>query len=285
MKKNVLITGCSGQLGHRLFHDLSNQFNIIDTYRRHLDANKKLDLLEKDDFEYIFSKYSPDIVINCAAITNVDYCENNKKHCHSVNVDGLSRILSFSKSNAKVIHISTDYVFDGSNEGCYSEDCATHPLNYYGKSKLESENILIGSNRNHLIFRVSMLFDDIHNNFFTWVLNSLKKGKQIKVATDLESNPTWIPFFSKAIMKSIFLDSSGLFHYGSDKPISRFEFACRIASRFNCDKQLIVPVKSKDIKFMAKRPRNTSLDSSKLSNLIDMKIDNIDYALKVIGNS
>ena len=84
-----------------------------------------------------------------------------------------------------------------------------------------------------------MLFDDIHNNFFTWVLNSLKKGKQIKVATDLESNPTWIPFFSKAIMKSIFLDSSGLFHYGSDKPISRFEFACRIADRFNYNKQLI----------------------------------------------
>ena len=155
MKKNVLITGCSGQLGYRLFRDLSNQFNVIDTYRRHLDSSRKLDLLERSDFEYIFSKYSPDIVINCAAITDVDYCEKNKKHCHSVNVEGLSKILSFSKVDTKVIHISTDYVFDGNTENCYSEHCATHPLNYYGKSKLESENVLIGSNRDYLIFRVT----------------------------------------------------------------------------------------------------------------------------------
>jgi dTDP-4-dehydrorhamnose reductase len=282
VRKTVLITGCAGQLGYRLIGDLSSHFNVIDTYRIHSDIDKKLDLESKQDFEHVFSVHNPDIIINCGALTNVDYCEKNKSHCHSVNVDGLSRILSFSHAHVKIIHISTDYVFDGFKGG-YVEDAPTYPLNYYGKCKLESENMLIGSNREHLIFRVSMLFDSRGDNFFMWVVNELKKNNQIKVSTDIESNPTWIPSFSNAIMKSIYLDISGLFHYGTDKSLSRFEFAMLIAKRFNYNTDLIIPADSSDIDFKAQRPKNTSLVSSKLSDLIGVDIDNIDYVMKVLN--
>ena len=113
MNKTILITGCSGQLGYRLYSDLSNYFNVIDTYKEHESKDKKLDLTSKEDFNYIFSNYSPDIIINCAALTDVDYCEENKSHCHAVNVEGLNKIISFSSIDTKIIHISSDYVFDG----------------------------------------------------------------------------------------------------------------------------------------------------------------------------
>ena len=113
----------------------------------------------------------------------------------------------------------------------------------------------------------------------------MKAGTSIKVATDLVSNPTWTSFFSKIILKSIYLDLSGLYHYGSDKNISCFDFACRIAQKFNCDKDLIIPVSSEEIMFTANRPKNTGLTSDKLSKLIDVDIDSIDYALKLIGSN
>ena len=180
------------------------------------------------------------------------------------------------------MHISTDYVFDGF-KGDYVEQSITHPLNYYGKCKLESENMLIGSNREHLIFRVSTLFDSCGNNFFMWVANELKENNQVKVATDIENNPTWIPSFSNAIIKSIYLDISGLFHYGTDRTISRFEFAILIAEKFNYNRDLIVPVKSEDIGFEAQRPKKTNLVSNKLSNLIGVNLESIEYVMKVVS--
>ena len=282
MGKTILITGCSGQLGYRLYHDLSNHFNVIDTYKVHEDINKKLNLEKKEDFEHIFSIHNPDIVINCGALTDVDYCERNKAHCHSVNVEGLSRIISFSNINTKIIHISTDYIFDG-KDGPYDEEHLTYPINYYGKCKLESENILIGSNKPYIIFRAGMLFDNRSDNFFTWILRSLREGKEIRVVSDMISNPTWIPSFSNIIMKSIYLDLSGLFHYGTDSPISRFEFARIVADRFGYNKDLILPIGLEEIDFTAKRPRNTGLISSKISKQIETNIDNIDYVMKILS--
>ena len=282
MRKTVLITGSSGQLGYRLCQDLSSHFNVIDTYRNHKSSKKKLDLTIKDDFSRIFSNYNPDVIINCAAITDLDYCEKNKTHCHSVNVEGLNRIISFSSINTKIIHISTDYVFDG-KVGFYDEEHLTYPINYYGKCKLESENILIGSNKEYIIFRAGMLFDNRSDNFFTWILRNLREGKEIKVVSDMISNPTWIPSFSNVIMKSIYLDLSGLFHYGTDSPMSRLEFARLVADRFGYNKNLILPTTLEEIDFLAKRPRNTGLISSKISKQIEVNIDNIDYIMKILS--
>ena len=284
MNKTILITGCSGQLGYRLYSDLSNYFNVIDTYKQHENKGKKLDLTSKEDFNYIFSNYNPDIIINCAALTDVDYCEENKSHCHAVNVEGLNKIISFSNIDTKIIHISSDYVFDGA-KGEYDEKQATYPINYYGKSKLESENILIGSNRRHTIFRLSTLFDNSNKNFFTWVLNSLKNNQEIIVAEDMISTPTWIPSFSNAIIKSVHLDLSGLFHYGSDNPISRFDFAKLIANKFSLNKNLLIARSLNEINFAAKRPKNTSLISKALSHQIEVDLDDIDYVLKILNDT
>lgn len=282
MQKTILITGCSGQLGNKLYQDLSSHFNVVPTYKYHDDKKNKLDITSTADCDFIFSKYNPDIIINCAALTNVDSCERNKKLCRDINVSGLGKLIVSSDIKAKIIHISSDYVFDGFS-GSYNEEGQTHPVNYYGKSKLESENILIGSNRKHLIFRVSMLFDKINNNFFTWVLKNLKNQQKIKVAIDMFSTPTWISAFSKVIIKSIYLDLSGIFHYGSQDSVSRFDFASLIASEFNYPSSLILPVESKEINFYAKRPQNTSLVSEKISTYTNIDIYKLKYILKLIN--
>ena len=173
MQKTILITGCSGQLGDRLHKDLSAHFKVIPTYKKHKNRENTLDITNPADCDYIFLNNDIDIIINCAAITDVDFCEMNKKMSRDVNVDGLNRLISASKVDTKIIHISSDYVFDGLGKD-YLESSLTYPVNYYGKTKLESENLLIGSNRDHLIFRVSTLFDNSHDNFFTWVFNSFK---------------------------------------------------------------------------------------------------------------
>jgi len=282
VEKTILITGCSGQLGNKLYEDLSAQFNVIPTYKHHRDKKNKLDITSTTDCNFIFSNYNPDIIINCAALTNVDSCERNKKLCRDINVIGLGKLIALSDINTKIIHISSDYVFDGLF-GNYREEGPTYPVNYYGKSKLESENILIGSNRKYLIFRVSMLFDKINNNFFSWVLGNLKNQQKIKVATDMFSTPTWISSFSNMIIKSIHLDLSGIFHYGSQDSISRFDFASLIASEFNYPSALILPVESKEINFYAERPKNTSLVSEKISTYIDTDIYELKYILKLIN--
>ena len=284
MQKTVLITGCSGQLGDRLYKDLSVHFKVIPTYRKHQNKEYSLDITSPIDCDYIFSNNDIDVVINCAAITNVDLCEMDKKLCRDVNVAGLNRLIASSKVGAKIIHISSDYVFDGF-DGNYLENNLTHPINYYGKSKLESENILIGSNREHLIFRVSTLFDNSHGNFLTWVLNSLKNKKYIRVANDMFSTPTWIPSFSNVITKSIYLDMSGIFHYGSSNSVSRLDFALSIAKEFGGSEDLIKSARSTEFNFSAKRPLNTSLNSDKISDYIG--VDNYDtkYILKLINKA
>ena len=121
------------------------------------------------------SQYDPDIIINTAAITNVDYCESNKKITRDVNVNGLYNIIKAVSIKTKIIHFSTDFVYSGIDE-LNSEKTLPCPSNYYGKCKLESENILIGSNKPYLILRISTLFSDIGDNFFNWVYNSLNNN-------------------------------------------------------------------------------------------------------------
>ena len=247
---------------------------------------KKMDITNLSSIESCVKIENPDIVINCAAMTNVDGCEKNHTLAYRINVAGIQNIIKATNKRVKIIQISTDYVFEGKN-GPYSETDPTHPLSYYGRSKLEAENVLRGSLHPYSIIRGSVLYGDPLNtkpNFFAWVYDSLLKNKKIKVVTDQTSNPAWLPSLSDAIMKIILLNGEGVYHFGSDDHLNRYEFAVLIANVFEFNADLITPVTSDLMSFIARRPMHSGLKTKKISEELDVGTLPTIECLKMIKN-
>ena len=290
-KKRILLFGANGQLGRSIYVELSPYFDVIPC----ININKKgaelfenseisVDISNSNDVQSTIQKFSPEIVINSAAFTNVDKCETDKETAFKVNVKGLKNLVKYSSKKTHIIQISTDYVFDG-EKGDYSEFDPTYPKSYYGKTKLEAENYLRGTDSNWLILRPNVLFgNNLNSNssFVSWVYNSLKQNKQINVVTDQISNPTWTTAFAQAIRQCIIMKTKGLFHYGSDDKKSRFDFAKLIARTFDLDEKLINPITTKELKQKAKRPLKSDLNPSKIIREVGVQTYTLDYSLEQI---
>ena len=286
--KNILITGAFGQLGLVLQRLLSNKFNLTSTSYSTKNTSHfgtqiaKLDVTKPASVKDAIDSYNPDIIINCAAATNVDRCEKDHNFAYSINVHGVENLIKHCKKNTRIIHISTDYVFDGNNKQNYEESDSPYPINYYGKTKLQAENILRGSNLSYSIIRSSMLYGapmSSKQNFFSWVHDSLIKSNKIKVVDNIFSNPTWLQQLGDVIFQIIILNSTGIYHFGSSDQVSRYEFACKIADVFDLDSQLIEPVKLKELDFLAKRPKMTTLSNEKTFNELGVNPYPIEYCL------
>ena len=285
MSKKILITGAEGQLGRLLQKIFHGKFDVIPTTRncnklKYVQNINILDITAREEVKQLIHKFKPDVIINCAAYTGVDESEKNKIQAHNVNVMGLHNLLYSSNKNTYFIHISSDYVFDGKS-GPYSEDDSTYPINHYGKTKLESENILRSSNRTFIIIRPSVVFSNSHNNFYTWVYNSLKNNQKIMVVTDQISNPTWTWSLSEAIYKLILNNVEGIFHYAGNEVISRYDFALKVASKFYFDEKNITAIKTEDLNQLANRPLVTTLNCSKIKNILNIEHPNIDNILSI----
>ena len=290
MPSKVLITGAEGQLGRVLQQRLGNSFNLIPTAKSPSEmaikkrSVRKVDIMDLSSIESCVEIENPDIIINCAAMTNVDACEENHALAHEINVVGVQNIIKATSKRVKIIQMSTDYVFEG-KDGPYCETSPTHPISYYGRSKLEAENILRGALHPYSIIRGSVLYGDSLNtksNFFAWVYDSLSKNKNIKVVTDQTSNPTWLQSLSDAIMKMILLNGEGVYHFGSDDYLNRYDFAVLIATVFGFDTNLIAPATSDSMPFIARRPVHSGLKTKKISEQLNViTLPTIEY-LKMI---
>jgi len=280
--KKVLVTGSRGQLGTYVVDQLNSDFLVIPSSRNGLD-DIKLDISDRTSVSCVLKKYDPDIVINCAALSNVDECERFKDKAQSVNVEGLKNIVKFSKKKTKIIQVSTDYVFDGKEE-TYYESSIPNPINLYGKTKLEAENFLRGSNRDYLIIRTSSVFSHDFNSFFQWVYYNLSKKNKIKVVSDLYSTPTWSKSLAVAIQKSIIMDTKGLYHYAGLNPISRLDFSKLICKYFNFDKSLLISSTTQEMMFAAKRPILSNLSSKKIEKEICFNSLDVEYCIRQISN-
>ena len=248
--------------------------------------NKFLDVTNLDMMHNIFKNFDPDFVINCAAYTNVDLCESNKQIARNVNVKGLMNLLKCMSKKSKMIHISTDYVFDGKN-GNYKENDMKEPVNYYGKTKLEADNLLMGSNSNYLIIRPNVLYSsnlNENNHFLSWVINSLKDKKEISVVNDQISNPVYISDLVEVVLSSLFVEYNGVYHFGSEDIISRYDFAILISKIFNLDENLVNPIKTCDLKQIAKRPLKSFLDCNKIVSDLKIDLHSTEYSLMRINN-
>ncbi len=293
-----MITGAEGQLGKALQIGLTDKFNILSTTRQPTQLAKnqrnvqKLDITDKENISNVLESFKPDIIINCAAYTNVDGSEINKDLAHQVNVEGLRNLIQLSDINTYLIQISSDYVFDG-DSGPYSEDEHTFPVNYYGKTKLEAENILRGTRRKWAIFRPNVIYSsDLFSkgNFFAWVYRSLLKKDSISVVTDQISNPTFNLEFVKAIFQCIIMDFEGILHIGSDDYMSRYEFALDIAKVFGLDSALITKIDTDSLtqkvkSYIAKRPLHSGLVVSKIEKELNTSSHSTNYNLKLLKSS
>jgi dTDP-4-dehydrorhamnose reductase len=284
-----LVTGSSGLLGKNLMSVLSGDSEVVGIDRYVPEGEKDLivDITERKEILKSIATIAPDIVVHTAAETNVDRCETERAHARRINVDGTANIAAASaRSRAKLILISTDYVFDG-RKGNYLETEKPNPISFYGLTKLEAERIVASTSSNSLIIRPSVLYgwhtDKL--NFATWILKGLRERQTLKVVNDHINSPTYAGNLADAICKAISRNSRGILHVAGSERVSRFDFARRIAERFDLDESLLVPVEMKDLNWIARRPRDSSLNVRKAEKELGVELFGVDRGLDEMARS
>ena len=282
--KKILITGSTGQLGNSLGKVFKSRYDLVSTSRikPNKNTNYFLDITNSLLVKDMVSAISPDIIINLAALTNVDLCESNPDLAHAINFQGVKNLVNVFKG--PIIHLSTDYVFDG-KLGQYKENNITNPINVYGLTKYKAEKILLEKSKVNLVIRTNVLYDyqsKAKSSFLNWVVDSLKRGEKIKVVDDQFNNPTWTDSISVVIDRAIKADLNGLIHWGDFDWISRYDFANKIADKFNLQSNLIEPIKTEELNQVAPRPLNGGLDTTLAQDLLSLEPPQIDDCLNQI---
>ena len=266
----ILITGSFGLLGRALSHVLESNHQIVKTGRIIPKGEKgiKLNIQDRLNVKQVVELIKPELIINLAALTDVDKCENNQNLAREINVGGVINLCDHFRG--KIIQISTDYVFDGKN-GPYGENDQVSPISIYGETKLDAEKIIMDSSSNNLVIRTNVLYDYLENtnaSFLTWVVKSLENNQTIYVVNDQVNNPTWT--FSLADIINILIDRKigGIFHWGDADFVNRYDFAIKISEKFSLDKSLINPITTDQLKQSAKRPLKSGLINDKIVDLL-----------------
>ena len=269
-KGKILITGSNGLLGQAVTSIFTREsdFQLLLTSsedKPHLDVKSeytKLDITKKEDVKQVASKYKPDVIINCAAFTDVDRCESERENCWKLNVDAVKNLIIASRiNNSKIIHISTDYIFDGKS-GPYDELHKPNPVSFYGRSKLASENALTLSGVNYAILRTIVLYGYgkmVKQNFALWLISKLKNGEPVNIVTDQIGNATLSDDLAYAILKVTENDFRGIYNVAGKDIISRYEFALNLCEVFGYNKKLVFPISTKDLNQPAPRPMKSGL--------------------------
>lgn len=265
----TLVIGGSGFVGYYI----AKRFDAITTSFHQKEGHVKLDITNKEEVVEKLSKIKPELVINSAAMADVDLCEKEKEKAVLVNGHAVGWLSSVSKYiGAKFIQISTDYVFDGLT-GNYKEGDIPNPLNEYGKSKLLGEENALKNDG--IVLRIEMPYGlnlaKNKNVFFESVVRNLKERNVVNAATDQIISPTFVEDIPKAVEVMVEKEVKGIFHLASKEHFSRFDFVNIIADIFNFDKTVIRPVKLDDFKMLAKRPKNTFLNTDKISRFYEIK--------------
>jgi len=275
----LLIIGASGVLGSRLYNDtIKKKWDVAGTYCSHKrEGLLYLDVTDKGSVEKAFNLFRPEVVVMAGGITNVDLCAVNQKLADDVNIKGtLILAKKIKEYGLKIVYVSTDYIFDG-KDGPYAETDKPNPVNRYGKTKLEAENIIRGGLKDFLIVRTSQLYGAVErssaqdNNFAVKIIHSMRSGKKVYAADDFYSTPTYSGSLSEMIIRLVEKKSSGIYHGAGKEFINRYEYVSKIADIFKLDKALIQRVKLKDLKLKAKRPERGGLRINKIKKEKDIK--------------
>ena len=275
--KKILVTGASGLLGLNFCNFLHNKYSVygVCNHTHLLNAPFKeinLDLL-KTSPEEMLDEYQPDVVLNCAAMANIDQCEKMREEALEINSVYPGKLAAAAgKKGIQFVHISSDAVFDGENCGQngYREEDAANPVSRYGETKLLGERYVLDAYPGALVTRV---------NFYGWSLNgkrslaeffynNLRDGNQVNGFSDVYFNPLYLHAFADILDEMITLGASGLYHVFSHDPQSKYEFGVSIARQFGFDEKLIHPISWRDAGLTAKRSPNMIINTDKLRGLL-----------------
>ena len=285
----LFILGGSSFIGNEFVKKASFSNEVFITYHRHSLIKENFSSIQfsfPENFEILkktIISEKPDVIINFIANTNLDYCENFKENVYELNVIFTEKICKLcTEINSKLIHISSDYVFDGKN-GDYHENDQTNPVNYYGYTKQLSEEIVLSYSKN-VVIRTSSVYDlKLKMNFIKFVLEKLNKNEKVFAFDDVFTTPVLIDELIESILKVAASEKSGIFHISGDECISRFEFAQIIAKKLGFSDELIIPTHVQDVESKILRPLNSCLSNKKIKELFNMKFSKLDENLEKIN--
>ncbi len=277
-KPVIVVTGANGQLGME-FRELEKKFL---SYEFIFVAKEQLPIQDMDQVNNFFIKYKPSFCINCAAYTAVDKAESDKEMAFLVNAAATGILaLACEQFNSKLIHISTDYVFDGQSPVPYKEDDPTCPINEYGASKLKGEEFCLENNPGAIIIRTAWVYSAYGNNFVKTMLRLMKERPSINVVSDQIGAPAFAGDLAAAIMQIIEKGKwvSGVYHYSNIGKISWYDFAATIKELTGSTCQ-VNPIPAAQYPTPAKRPAFSLLNSTKIQHTFSISIPGWKESLK-----
>ncbi len=278
----IFITGGSGLLGSKIAEIALRNYEVYTGYchnKPEFGEPVKFDLAKDTDLEVIY-KIKPEVIIHTAALTNVDECETNKELAYKINAEGTRRVVEIAKDlGAFFVYVSTDYVFSG-DKGMYKEKDEPNPIDYYGYTKLLGEKYCDCIARPCVIYGAKPASGKV--NFALWLIDKLRNEDEVKIITDQYITPTLNTNLAKMLLEIAEREPRGIFHLAGDTRISRYDFALRIADKFDLDRDLIIPSRMEEMRWIASRPKDSSLDTSKALGYLKEKPYSLDKALEIL---
>ncbi len=291
--ERILITGANGLVGQELVTLLSRcpTFDVLATGRQEQSPLPEgsfgytpLDITSARDVRNLCLDFAPTLIINCAAMTQVDRCEVERERCWEVNVKGVEYLTRAARQvGAGFIHLSTDFVFNGAS-GPYREEDRPEPINFYGRSKLASENIVraSGLSRWHIV-RTVLLYGTGHKlprkNIVLWALEKLAQGEPLRIVTDQWRTPTYAPDLARGIEQVIRHGRPGIYHISGRELLTVYDFIRRVAHFFDLDTSLVRPIDSISLGQIAVRPPRTGFVILKAETELGYRPRSIEAAL------
>lgn len=266
MKKKILVIGANGQLGN-CFRKLSGDFE--NRFEFNFTDSETLDITDANNVSEFFSDFKPDFCINASAYTAVDLAETEPEKAFAVNADGVANLAEACVENKTVLlHISTDYVFDGETNISYSEDNFTSPQGIYGASKLKGEELALDLNPNTIVLRTSWLYSEFNKNFVKTMLHLFSVKDELGIVADQFGQPTNATDLAEAVMKIIETEPKtfGIFHFSNYPETTWFNFAQKIAEYSGSEIKL-KPITTADFPTPAKRPARSTMSLNKIESV------------------
>jgi len=295
--KKILITGSNGLLGQKLAELLlpRQEVAVLATSRGENKMADRLptlpfrsmDVTRPEEIEQVLSEFRPTHLIHTAAMTNVDQCESDHNGALLLNRDAVGYLVAAcEKYNVHLLHVSTDFIFDGA-DGPYGEAAAGNPVNFYGKTKLQAEELVKQATCKWTILRTVLVYGVAHDygrtNIVLWVRDSLRAGKVIKVVNDQFRTPTLAEDLAMGCWLAVEKEAEGIFHISGSEMMTPYEMALQVADFFALDKSLIDKADSSTFSQPARRPLRTGFDIRKAETLLGYRPHSFRQGIRIVA--